>query len=282
MTRNEARLGWTMALPALSVIALIALGPVLWAAWESLFLHDLRMPWLGRRFIGLGNYVEAFSSPRFWEAIGHTTVFAAVSVTLEIMLGLALAVAVDRMTRGRGLARTAMLLPWAVPTVVVGLVWRFIFETPTGLIWFADPLAAWLPIVLADVWKTTPFVALLLLAGLQNIDRTLYEAAQIDGASAWRQFTAITLPLLKPALLVALVFRTVDAFRVFDVIYVMTSGGPGTATEPIAMYTFSALLENLRFGYGSALSVMVFLVTFLLALTAIRLMGRRVLIEPAA
>ena len=282
MTRNEARLGWTMALPALSVNALIALGPVLWAAWESLFLHDLRMPWLGRRFIGLGNYVEAFSSPRFWEAIGHTTAFAAVSVTLEIVLGLALAVTVDSMTRGRGIVRTAMLLPWAVPTVVVGLVWRFIFETPTGLIWFADPLAAWLPIVLADVWKTTPFVALLLLAGLQNIDRTLYEAAQIDGASAWRQFTAITLPLLKPALLVALVFRAVDAFRVFDVIYVMTGGGPGTATEPIALYTFSALLENLRFGYGSALSVMVFLVTFLLALAAIRLMGRRALIEPAA
>lgn len=279
MTRSEARLGWLMALPALAVIALIALGPVLWAMWESMYLHDLRMPWLGRRFIGVQNYVEAFSTPRFWEAIGHTAAFAAVSVTLEIALGLTLAVAVDSMTRGRGLVRTAMLLPWAVPTVVVGLVWRFIFEAPTGLIWFADPLAAWIPIVLADVWKTTPFVALLLLAGLQNIERSLYEAAQIDGAGAWKQFTAITLPLLKPALLVALVFRTVDAFRVFDVIYVMTAGGPGTATEPIAMYTFSALLENLRFGYGSALSVVVFFVTFVLALIAIRLMGRRALVE---
>jgi multiple sugar transport system permease protein len=120
-----------------------------------------------------------------------------------------------------------------------------------------------------------------LLAGLQNIERSLYEAAQMDGATAWRQFTGITLPLLKPALLVALVFRTVDAFRVFDVIYVMTGGGPGTATEPIAMYTFSVLLENLRFGYGSALSVMIFGVTFLLALVAIRLMGRGALVEPA-
>jgi ABC-type sugar transport system permease subunit len=150
------------------------------------------------------------------------------------------------------------------------------------LIWVADPLAAWVPIVLADVWKTTPFVALLLVAGLQNIDRGLYEAAQMDGAGAWRQFTAITLPLLKPALLVALVFRAVDALRVFDVIYVMTAGGPGTATEPIAMYTFSALLENLRFGYGSALSVVVFFVTFILALVAIRLMGRRALVEPVS
>ena len=297
MMRDEARLGWTMALPALSVIALIALGPILWAAWESLYLHDLRMPWLGRRFIGAQNYIEALSDPRFWGGIGHTLAFAAVSVTLELVLGLALAVAVDSMTRGRGIVRTAMLLPWAVPTVVVGLVWRFIFETPAGLmnavlvgsgamadppIWFADPEAAWVPIILADVWKTTPFVALLLLAGLQNIERSLYEAAQIDGASVWRQFTAITLPLLKPALLVALVFRTVDAFRVFDVIYVMTGGGPGTATEPIAMYTFSALLENLRFGYGSALSVVIFVATFLLALIAIRLMGRRTLIEPAS
>jgi len=294
MQRTEARLGWAMALPALSVIALVAIGPILWAIWESLHLHDLRMPWLGRRFIGAQNYIEAFSDSRFWDAIGHTVVFAAASVTIELVVGLALAMAVDSMTRGRGVVRTAMLLPWAVPTVVVGLVWRFMFETPGGLvntvlvragvtappIWFADPLAAWVPVILADVWKTAPFVAILLLAGLQVIDTSLYEAAQIDGASSWQQFTRITLPLLRPALLVALIFRTVDAFRVFDVIYVMTGGGPGTATEPIALYTFSALLENLRFGFGSALSVIIFTVTFVLALVAIRLMGRRALLEP--
>lgn len=294
MQRTEARLGWAMALPALSVIALVAIGPILWAIWESLHLHDLRMPWLGRRFIGAQNYIEAFSDSRFWDAIGHTAVFAAASVTIELVVGLALAMAVDSMTRGRGVVRTAMLLPWAVPTVVVGLVWRFMFETPGGLvntilvragvtappIWFADPVAAWVPVILADVWKTAPFVAILLLAGLQVIDTSLYEAAQIDGASSWQQFTRITLPLLRPALLVALIFRTVDAFRVFDVIYVMTGGGPGTATEPIALYTFSALLENLRFGFGSALSVIIFTVTFVLALVAIRLMGRRALLEP--
>jgi len=294
MQRTEARLGWAMALPALSVIALVAIGPILWAIWESLHLHDLRMPWLGRRFIGAQNYIEAFSDSRFWDAIGHTVVFAAASVTIELVVGLALAMAIDSMTRGRGVVRTAMLLPWAVPTVVVGLVWRFMFETPGGLvntvlvragvtsppIWFADPVAAWVPVILADVWKTAPFVAILLLAGLQVIDTSLYEAAQIDGASSWQQFTRITLPLLRPALLVALIFRTVDAFRVFDVIYVMTGGGPGTATEPIALYTFSALLENLRFGFGSALSVIIFTVTFVLALVAIRLMGRRALLEP--
>ena len=132
----------------------------------------------------------------------------------------------------------------------------------TPPIWFAAPLAAWVPPVLADVWKTTPFVALLLLAGLQNIDRSLYEAAAMDGADAWRQFVGVTLPLLRPALLVALLFRALDAFRVFDVVYVMTGGGPGTATEPIALYTFTTLLQNLRFGYGSALSVLMFAVAF--------------------
>ena len=161
-----------------------------------------------------------------------------------------------------------MLLPWAVPTVVAALIWRFIFESPGGLAtrlapsvastpptWFADPVAAWVPLVLADVWKTTPFVALLLLAGLQSIDRALYEAAAVDGAGAWRQFRDVTLPLLRPALLVAVLFRMLDAFRVFDIVYVMTGGGPGTATEPVALYTFTTLLQHLRFGYGSALSV---------------------------
>jgi len=285
---GDTRAGWAMALPALGIVALVALGPVLWAVWESLHEHDLRMPWLGFRYVGLRNYVDVLSDARFLEAIGHTALFAAISVTCEIALGLALAVAVDSIARGRGVVRTAMLLPWAVPTVVVGLVWRFMFETPGGLmngalaaigitrmpVWFADAHAAWLPIILADVWKTTPFVAILLLAGQQVIDRSLYEAARMDGATAWRQFTHITLPLLKPALFVALVFRTVDAFRVFDVIYVMTGGGPGTATESIALYTFSTLFEHLRFGFGSALSVIVFVVTFLLALVAIRLMGR--------
>jgi ABC-type sugar transport system permease subunit len=255
------------------------------------------MPWLGRPFVGVQNYLEALSDPRVREAIAHTAAFAAVTVTIEVALGLALATAVNTITRGRGMVRTAMLLPWAVPTVVAGQVWRFMFETPGGLVnsvlstsglaaqppvWFAEPVVAWVPIVLADVWKTTPFVAILLLAGLQAIDPMLYEAAQIDGASAWQQFRHITVPLLMPALLVALIFRTVDALRVFDVVYVMTAGGPGTATEPIALYTFTTLLENLRFGYGSALSVIVFTVTFLLALAAIRLIGRRALAEPVS
>ena len=139
--------------------------------------------------------------------------------------------------------------------------------------WFVRASTAWVPVILADVWKTTPFVGLLLLAGLQSIDRELYEAAATDGASTWWQLRHITIPLLKPAILVALTFRTLDAFRVFDLIYVMTGGGPGTSTEPVALYTFNSLLQNLEFGYGAALSVIIFLVTFGLAMVYMRGLG---------
>ena len=286
--RLEARLAWRLVAPALATILLIALFPLLWTVWESVHLHDLRMPWLGRPFIGADNYIEAFRDARFWGALGHTLLFTVATVTLELGVGCVLALAMNRAFRGRALVRAAVLVPWAIPTVVSALLWRFIFEGQAGIantllveagivrqppVWFIHPGLAWVPVVLADVWKTTPFVALLLLAGLQNIDASLYEAARIDGASAWRQFRHITLPLLKPALLVALIFRTRDAFRVFDLVYVMTGGGPGTATEPIALYTFTSLLQNLRFGYGSALSVIVFLVTFLLAIGYIRFLG---------
>jgi len=143
------------------------------------------------------------------------------------------------------------------------------------IVWFIETATAWVPVILADVWKTTPFVALLLLAGLQNIDLTLYEAAAVDGANRWWQLRHITLPLLKPAILVTLIFRTLDAFRVFDLIYVLTGGGPGTSTEPVALYTFNALLQNLRFGYGSALSVVIFSITFGLALLYMKGLGVR-------
>ncbi len=271
--QREARLGWSLAAPALGTILLVALFPLGWTLWESVHLHDLRMPWLGRPFIGLDNYLEAVRDPRFREALVHTLIFTAATVTLELLLGCLLALAMNRAFRGRGLVRAAVLIPWAIPTVVSALLWRFIFEGWFGTAWFIQTGIAWVPVVLADVWKTTPFVALLLLAGLQNIDASLYEAARIDGASAWRQFRYVTLPLLKPAVLVALIFRTLDAFRVFDLIYVMTGGGPGTSTEPISLYTFNSLLQNLRFGYGSALSVIVFTVTFALALGYIRFLG---------
>jgi ABC-type sugar transport system permease subunit len=246
------------------------------------------MPWLGRPFVGLANYAEALHTPQFWSALGHTVFFTVTSVALELLAGLILALAMNQAYRARGLIRAAVLLPWAIPTVVSALLWSFMFDAEHGITnavlmqlgivqqpvtWFVHPRAAWIPLILADVWKSTPFVALLLLAGLQNIDRALYEAARIDGASAWRQLRHVTLPLLRPAVLVAVIFRTLDAFRVFDLVYVMTGGGPGNSTEPIALYTFNALLQDLRFGYGSALSMIAFALTFGLALLYIRILG---------
>lgn len=285
---TDRRLAWALVAPALAVTAAVALFPLGWTIWESLHQHDLRMPWLGRPFVGLANYAEILGDGRFWGAMLHTAFFTAVSVALELGLGLFLALALHRAFRGRGLVRAAVLVPWALPTVVAGLLWRFLFDAQSGIanailvslgaidepvVWLVRAATAWVPVILADVWKTTPFVALLLLAGLQNIDPALHEAAAVDGAGRWRQLWHVTLPLLRPALAVALVFRTLDAFRVFDLIYVLTGGGPGTATEPIALYAFNALFSNLRFGYGAALSVIVFLVTFLLALLYLKGMG---------
>ncbi len=271
----ERWLARALVAPTLIALSIIALFPLGWTVWESLHRHDLHTPWRARRFVGLGNYRIALGEGRFWRAMLHTVSFVAATVTLEFVLGLAFALALHRAFRGRGVARAGTLTPWAMPTVVAALLWRFLFGTE----WLIDPTRAWIPIIVADVWKSTPFVTLLLLAGLQGIDPLLYQAARVDGASPLRQLVSITLPLLKSAALVALLFRTIDALRVFDLIYVLTGGGPGTATEPIAMYTFSTELADLRFGYGAALCVILFLLTLSLALLYVRLLGRELLGE---
>jgi ABC-type sugar transport system permease subunit len=290
---RDAGSAWLFLAPALLVIALVAVFPIGWTLWESLHRHDLRMPWLGRPFVGLRNYQEIVGDSRFWSALVHTVFFAVSTTALEVLAGIALALLLNRPTRGRGPLRVVMLLPWALPTVVVALLWRFMFEGQSGVAntllermgmidaprsWFVGATSAWVPIILADVWRMTPFVALLLLAGLQQIDPSLYEAARMDGAGAWSRFREVTLPLLRPALLVAILFRALDAFRVFDAIFVMTGGGPGTATEPLSLYAFNALLQNLRFGFGSALSIVVFAASFLGALAWIRLLGSSALV----
>jgi len=286
-SREEARAARWLVGPALLLVGLVAGVPVVWAFVESLYIHDLRAPWLGRPFVAFDHYGAALSDPRFLAALAHTLFFAFVTVVLELTLGLALALALHARLPGRGLARTAALLPWALPTVVAALVWRFLFDGPSSIAnqawllaggaepvaWLAHPQLAWVPLILADVWKTTPFVMLLLLAGLQSIDESLLEAARVDGAGAWQRLWHVTLPLLWPVLSVAVLFRAVDALRVFDLVYVLTGGGPGTATEPVGLYTFSVLLQHLRFGYGSALSVIVFVLALLLAWPALRILA---------
>jgi ABC-type sugar transport system permease subunit len=289
---QEARLARRLLLPALGVITAVVGFPFSWMIWESLHSDDLRMPWLGRPFVGLDNYRDALADSRFRTAMTHTVLFVMASVALELVVGLVLALVMRQATRGRAALRVLVLLPWAIPTAASALTWRFLFDSQAGLVnevllgarvlgaprvWLVDPTLAWIPIIVGDVWKTTPFVALLLLAGLQNIDESLYDAARIDGASPWREFLEITLPLLKPAIVVALAFRALDAFRVFDLIYVLTGGGPGTATESVSLYVFGTLLQKLRFGYASALSVIVFATAFGLGLIYIRVAGRHLL-----
>lgn len=263
---GEERAGFALIAPAVLVIGAVALVPLVWTAWKSLHAHDLRIPERGEPFVGAANYVALAGDARMWSALGHTALFALISVALELVLGLALALALQQLRAVRAIA----ILPWALPTVVVALLWRFMFE-PGG--WLVDPTAAWVPLILADVWKTTPFVAILLLAGLQSIDPRLYDAASTDGASTWQQLWHITLPMLRPTLLVVLIFRSLDAFRVFDLVYVLTGGGPGTATEPVSLLAFDTLLRDLRFGRGAAIALVIFAITVGLAILYARLLG---------
>lgn len=285
---RSVRQAWLLVTPAVASIGLVAAFPLGWTAWESLHVHDLRRPDVGRVFVGFDQYQTLAGDDRFWSALGHTVLFTASSVTLELLLGFAVALVLNRTFRARSAVRAVALLPWALPTVVAGLVWRFVFEGRRGLanqllegvgavdapvVWFSQALTAWVPIILADVWKTTPFVALLLLAGLQTIDDRYYDAARVDGAGAVSRFLHVTLPMLRPTLLVVLLFRSLDAFRVFGLIYVLTGGGPGTSTEPVSIHAFSAMLQDLRFGYGSAISVAVFAVAFAIAMIYLRALG---------
>ena len=296
MEREERRLARWLVAPALGLLLLGSFVPIAATGWEALHGHDLRLPWLGRPFVGLANFVEAAGDPRFTAALLHTVTFALVTVPVELALGLALAMMMHAAVAGRAVIRLAALVPWAIPTVVAALIWRFMFDAQAGIVtsplrelgivgesfdWFAHPLAAWVPIGGADIWKTTPFVAILLLAGLQTIDPAVHEAAQIDGASPARRFITITLPLLRPAIIVSAAFRMLDALRLFDVAYVITGGGPGTATEPLSLYAFIVSMQRLRFGYGSALSVTVFLLTFAFALIWVRALGRSLVGERA-
>ena len=291
--REERRLARWLIAPALVFILAGSLVPIAATSWEALHGHDLRLPWLGQPFVGLGNFAEALQDPRFTAALGLRSCLRW-SRSDGTGLGLALALLMHTAVRGRALVRLAALLPWAIPAVVTALVWRFMFDAQGGIVtatlrdlgvvgesfdWFVHPVAAWIPLGAADVWKTTPFAAILLLAGLQSIDPALDEAARVDGAGAWRRFVTITLPLLKPSLVVAAAFRMLDALRLFDLAYVLTGGGPGTATEPLSLYAFIALMQRLRFGYGSALSVTVFLLTFAFALIWVRALGRSLIGE---
>lgn len=281
--RREQRTGWLLLLPALLLLLFVFAYPIARAFWLSLFTQNLGTK-LQPVFSGLDNYVRMTGDGRFWQSFGTTTVFTTVSVVIELLLGMGIALVLNQQFKGRSLVRTIAILPWALPTALIGLAWAWIFNDQfgvvndillrlglisTGINWLGDPTLAMIAVILADVWKTTPFISILLLAGLQSISPDLYEAHSIDGATPWQSFRQITLPLLLPQILIAALFRFAQAFGIFDLIAVMTGGGPGGATEVVSLYIYSTVMRYLDFGYGAALVVVTFLL--LIAVVAIAL-----------
>jgi multiple sugar transport system permease protein len=282
---GERRLAAAMLSPALVVIALVAAYPIGYAIWLSLNEYSVRVPGLSR-FAGFDNYSEALRSSEFWDAVVNTFLFTGISVTLELLIGIGMALAMHEAFRGRGLLRAVVLVPWAVLTVVTAITWRTIFEPDLGLatqvlstlglpgqdvVWLGESGYAMAVMVLADVWKTAPFMALLLLAGLQVIPNDLYDAAKVDGATTWQRFRRITVPLLTPAILVALIFRTLDALRIFDLPFVLTRGSNDTTT--LSLLAHQELTSNRLIGLGSALSVLTFVIVMAVAFFYIRTVG---------
>ncbi|MBB6284989.1 ABC transporter permease subunit [Geobacillus subterraneus] len=248
-------------------------------------------------FVGLKHYKDNFSDPRLWRALWNTTFFTVVSVAVELVLGLAIALLINKAFFGRGLVRATILVPWAIPTAVSALMWKFLYDGQNGIVakyfetvglvdrmgdLLTTEAGAMFAVIFADVWKTTPYMALLLLAGLQTIPSSLYEAASIDGATKWQQFVKVTLPLLKSSILVALLFRTLDAFRVFDLIYVLTGGGPANSTETISILAYKVMFSQTNFGSGSALAVIVFICVAIISMIYIKWLGKDLLSDSAS
>jgi multiple sugar transport system permease protein len=282
-TRSERRLGWMLCAPAVAAMLLVTAYPIGYAIVLSLQNVDLRFPEEGG-FAGLDNYSAVLSSGLWWQDLFNTLFIMIVSVAIELALGMVIALIMHRAIFGRGLVRTAVLIPYGIVTVVAAFAWFFAFNPETGFVnqlpliaddkaWFGERFSSFAVIIMAEIWKTTPFMALLLLAGLTTIDDGLYEAARVDGASAWQRFWRITLPLMKPAILVALLFRTLDGFRVFDTIFIMTRGAQDT--ESVSILGFNQLISRLNLGLGSAVSVLIFFCVLILAFVFVKGFGVR-------
>ncbi|WP_217438567.1 carbohydrate ABC transporter permease [Fertoeibacter niger] len=270
---------WLLLLPAFVALGSVALYPIV----NGIYLSFTNTSLISRTddFTGFDNYARLMGDALFWKAWGHTMWFTAVSTLLETLIGLAMALVLVEAFPGRGIVRAAMLIPWAMPTVVTSKMFGWLFDGQFGVInyvllqlglidqnvnWYGSPDTAMWTIIIADVWKTTPFMALLLLTGLQTIPASLTEAARMDGAKAWATFWHVRLPLLLPTLLIAGMLRALDAFRVFDLVYVLTGGGPGDSTETLSTLSYKVLFATLQFGYGSTISTAMFITEGLIAL----------------
>jgi trehalose/maltose transport system permease protein len=279
---------WLFCAPALLAIALVALAPLLQTFYFS--FTDARLGFSdSARWTGLANYHFLLKDPEWWRAVLNTVVFCLIAVSLELVFGLMLALLLNLPFRGRAAVRAAVLIPWAIPAVVSARMWAWMFNDLYGVVnhvllklgvidhpwaWLADPALSLFVVVVVDVWKTTPFAALLLLAGLQSIPNSLIEAARVDGISAWKRFTAITLPLLKPAIAVTVIFRSLDTLRIFDLPFVLTSNSKETLV--MSVYARQQLIDFQDVGYGSAAAVLIFFVIALIALLYIGINRRSV------
>lgn len=274
LEKQKAVWGYIFVAPAILLILLVAIYPLFQTVKLSFYEYSLLAP-QDQHFIGLQNYQKLIHDARFWNSLLNTVIFTVVSVFFELVLGLILALIMNLPLRMIGIVRAAALVPWAIPTVVSATMWLWLYNDQWGFVnillsklglidhyhaWLSEPASALAAVIVSDVWKTTPFMALLILAGLQMISKDMYESASVDGATRLRQFFSITLPMIKSTILVAVLFRTLDSFRVFDLVYVMTMGGPGNATEVTSLYAYKTLFKNLDFGYGSTLAVSILIV----------------------
>lgn len=281
ITRERLR-GYAFVVPVVAAFAAVAFVPIALAAWLSLRRHVLVFH--EDRFVGLANYRVLLHDPRFFSALGNTAYFTVVSVALELLIGLPIALLLQRTFRGRGLLRAAVLVPWALPSVVSARMWAWLFNPDYGLVTrflpgedrdlLGVPVLAMHAAIVADVWKSTPFVTLLLLAGLAAIPDEVYRAARVDGARPWRIFVSVTLPLLRPAVLVTTLFRALDALRVFDTIFVLTAGGPASTTETLSVYAYKTMMHSGDFGYGSTLAVATFVLVGAVSALYLTTIGR--------
>jgi multiple sugar transport system permease protein len=277
--RAERRLGWLLCAPAAVVMVVVTGWPIIYSVWLSLLRYDLRFP-ADQEFVGLANYGAVLSNGFWWNAFFVTVLITVVSVAVEFALGLGLALVMHRTLVGRGLVRTSALLPYGIVTVVAAFSWRYAWTPGTGYLAnlvspdsapLTERASALAIIILAEIWKTTPFMALLLMAGLALVPDDLLKASAVDGAGPWQRFRKVMLPVMKPAILVALLFRTLDAFRIFDNIFILTSGAHETSS--VSMLTYNNLIKGLNLGIGSTMSVLIFITVAVIAFVFVRLFG---------
>lgn len=288
LRQQDARIAWLLLLPSLVVILGVTLWPIISTFFLSFFIAPTGINQV-RTFIGLGNYINMLKDQTFWETIGRTMYFTVVSVGLELIIGLAIAQLIHSHPWGWQFLRFSLIIPWAVPTIVNGAMWRWIYSADFGALngalmqlglikhyvpWLTLPNMAMPLVILADMWHMVPFVALILQAALATLPEELEEAAAVDGANAFQRFWLIRLPQLRPALLVALIVRTVDAFRVFDIVYIITSGGPAFKTVTITYLTYLNSFSYGKQGTGAALSFLISIFTIIMAFIYIRILYR--------